>query len=161
MLCQNCKKKEATVHRVENINGKPCEIHLCGMCACEMFAEFENEVQSAVFAGLFGDDTFGESVCPACGMPFSEYERTGLLGCPSCYDVFKDRLLPYITRIQGKTVHVGKGGGVNTSEHELRLKLTSLQQEMENALSRGDYAAAGRINGQMNALKKRGTGDRR
>ncbi len=136
-------------------------MHLCSSCANEMFGGFESEVQNAVLSGLFGDVGFEESVCPACGLRFAEYERTGLLGCPSCYDVFNERLLPYITRIQGKTVHVGKGGGVYTSEHDLRLKLSSLQQEMENALSRGDYLKAGRINEQMNALKKRGAGGRR
>lgn len=161
MLCQNCKKREATVNHVEIINGKACAMHLCDMCANEMFASFESEVENAVFAGLFGDETCGESVCPACGLAFSEYERTGLLGCPSCYDVFNERLLPYITRIQGKTVHVGKGGVAYSSEHDLRLKLTSLQQEMERALSRGNYAEAGRINEQMNALKKRNAGGRR
>lgn len=161
MLCQNCKKREATVNHVEIINGKACAMHLCDMCANEMFASFESEVENAVFAGLFGDETCGESVCPACGLAFSEYERTGLLGCPSCYDVFNERLLPYITRIQGKTVHVGKGGVAYSSEHDLRLKLTSLQQDMERALSRGNYAEAGRINEQMNALKKRNAGGRR
>lgn len=161
MLCQNCKKREATVNHVEIINGKACAMHLCDMCAHEMFASFESEVENAVFAGLFGDETCGESVCPACGLAFSEYERTGLLGCPSCYDVFNERLLPYITRIQGKTVHVGKGGVAYSSEHDLRLKLTSLQQDMERALSRGNYAEAGRINEQMNALKKRNAGGRR
>lgn len=161
MICQNCKKREATDHHVEIINGKACAFHLCAMCASEMFSNFESEVENAIFSGLFGDDVRTESVCPACGLAFSEYERTGLLGCPSCYDVFNEQLLPYITRIQGKTVHVGKGGGVNTSEHDLRLKLSSLQREMESALSRGDYREAGRINEQMNALKKRNAGGRR
>lgn len=161
MLCQNCKKREATVNHVEIINGKACAMHLCSMCANEMFGSFESEVENAIFSGLFGDGGFEESVCPACGLAFSEYEKSGLLGCPSCYDVFKDRLIPYITRIQGRTVHVGKGGGVYTSEHDLRLKLSSLQQAMEKALSRGDYSEAGRINEQMNALKKRNSGGRR
>ncbi|MDE7084336.1 MAG: hypothetical protein K2O81_03740 [Clostridia bacterium] len=161
MLCQNCKKRTATVNHVEIIGGKACELHLCSMCANEMFSSFESEVENAIFSGLFGDGIRGEAVCPACGLAFSEYERTGLLGCPSCYDVFNERLIPYITRIQGKTVHVGKGGGVYTSEHDLRLKLSSLQKEMERALSQGKYLEAGRINEQMNALKKRNPGERK
>ena len=99
MFCQNCKKREATVNHVEIINGKACAFHLCPMCANEMFGSFESEVENAIFSGLFGDGIRGETVCPACGLAFSEYERTGLLGCPSCYDVFNERLLPYITRI--------------------------------------------------------------
>ncbi len=158
MLCQNCKKREATVNHIQTINGATCAVHLCALCANELFGEFEESFLNGVQAGLFDDGFFGEKVCPACGLHFSEYRRTGLLGCPSCYDVFNEELLPYITRIQGKTVHVGKGGGINTSEHELRLKLASLQKSMENALSRGDYSLAGKINEQMNALKKRSNG---
>lgn len=161
MLCQNCRKREATVNHVEIINGKTCAQHLCALCANEMFGGFENEVANAVLNGLFGEPVFEQRSCPACGLTFTEYEKSGLLGCPSCYDVFKEELIPYITRIQGKTVHVGKGGGVYTSEHDLRLKLSSLQQAMESALSRGDYSEAGRINEQMNALKKRNAGGRK
>ena len=160
MLCQNCRKREATIHHTETVGGKQCSQHLCEQCAHELFAGFENEVANAIFSGLFGEPEYRERVCPACGMAFSEYERSGLLGCPSCYDVFNEELLPRIARIQGKTVHVGKGGGVYTSEHDLRLKLSSLQQAMESALSRGDYSEAGRINEQMNALKKRTGGNR-
>lgn len=158
MLCQNCKKREATVNHMEIVGGKQCTQHLCRMCANEMFGDFEEQVNNAVMNGLFGEPEPEECACPACGMRFSEYERSGLLGCPSCYDVFHERLLPHIARIQGKTVHVGKGGGVFTSEHELRLKLTALQEAMERAISNGDYKEAGRINEQMNALKKRGAG---
>lgn len=155
MLCQNCKVREATVNHVEIINGKACAQHLCALCANELFGSFEAEVENAVLSGLFGEAPRREKVCPACGMAFSEYERTGLLGCPSCYDIFNEEMLPYITRIQGKTVHVGKYGGVNTDEHDLSIKLTALQKQMERAIARGNYAEAGRINELMSALKKR------
>ncbi len=84
MLCQNCKKREATVNHVEIINGKACAMHLCSMCANEMFSSFESGLENAIFSGLFGDETYGVTVCPAGGLAFSEYVRTGLLGCPSC-----------------------------------------------------------------------------
>lgn len=155
MLCQNCRKREATVNHIEAINGKACALHLCEMCANEMFGNFEQEVQNAVLSGLFGDGKREEKICPACGLSFSEYEKSGLLGCPSCYDVFKEELLPYIQSIQGETVHVGKGGGVYTSEHDLRIELKSLQEAMESAMLRGDYTEADRINEQMNAVRER------
>ncbi|MDE7380420.1 MAG: UvrB/UvrC motif-containing protein, partial [Clostridia bacterium] len=43
---------------------------------------------------------------------------------------------------------------------DLLLKLSNLQSEMEQAISRGDFKEAGRINAKMNALKKR-TGGRK
>ncbi|MDE7087230.1 MAG: hypothetical protein K2O67_03455 [Clostridia bacterium] len=160
MLCQNCKKREATVNHKEIINGKICAQHLCDFCASELFGGFEEEFKNAFVNGLFGSYESEAKICPGCGLSFDDYVRTGLLGCPSCYDVFKEELIPRIGKIQGKTTHVGKSGGVNTAEHDAMIKLSALQQAMERALSCGDYAAAGRINEQMNAIKKR-TGGRR
>jgi len=125
-----------------------------------MFGGFEESFAKGVASGLFDEPSTEEKVCPACGMRFSEFQRTGLLGCPSCYDVFHSELMPYVARIQGKTVHVGKGGGVNTAEHDMRLNLARLQKAMEEALGRGNYAEAEKINRQMNAIKKRHGGGR-
>lgn len=161
MLCQNCKKRQANINHVQIVGGKYLEVHLCEHCAYEMFGTFELSMKHGIASGLLDEAVTEEKVCPLCGMHFSEYRRTGLLGCPSCYDVFKDELINYINRIQGGTVHVGKGGGVHSSEHDLRLKLSELQREMEEALTRCDYVEAGRINEQMNALKKRSQGGQR
>lgn len=160
MLCQNCKKREATVNHIEYIGNTPCELHLCAQCAAYTYGEFESNVESAILAGLFGEEKESEKVCPACGMRFSDYERTGLLGCPSCYDVFNAELLPHIAKIQGKVTHIGKGGGVYTSEHDLRMQLSSLQDELEKSLKSGNYIKASRINARLNAIKKKLSGGR-
>lgn len=158
MLCQNCKRREATQNHIEIINGKPFEYHLCEHCAQEMFGGFEASFAQGVANGIFEQPSVAESVCPACGMLFSEYKKTGLLGCPSCYDVFHEQLMPYIAKIQCKTEHIGKGGGVNTAEHEVRLELSRLQKAMEQALIKGDYSLAEKINRQMNSIRKRNGG---
>ncbi|MGN0807194.1 MAG: hypothetical protein ACI4MN_01930 [Candidatus Coproplasma sp.] len=140
------------------INGKPFEYHLCAHCAAELFGGFEESFANGMANGLFDEPFMVESVCPACGMPFSEFQRSGLLGCPSCYDVFHEELMPYIAKIQGKTKHVGKGGGVYTAEHEARIELSRLQKAMEQALSSGNYLLAEKINRQMNSIRKRNGG---
>lgn len=160
MLCQNCKKREAQVSHRAVINGKGFEYHLCALCAAEMFGDFEASFNHGLAAGLFDEPFAGEKVCPACGMSFSEFQRTGLLGCPSCYDIFHEELIPYIAKIQGKTEHVGKGGGFNTAEHDVRLSLAALQKDMEEALGRGDFAEAEKINRRMNAIRKKTSGGR-
>ena len=154
MLCQKCRKREATVNHTEIINGDACSINLCDECMVETYGQFETNVAEAILSGLFGESVKQHKTCPACGMRFSDYEQSGLLGCPSCYDVFNEELMPYIARIQGKTRHVGKSGGVYTSEHDLRRKLTILQNNLERALKCGNYDEAGKINEKMNALKK-------
>lgn len=154
MLCQKCKKRLATINHEEIINGELCSINLCEQCMKDTYGQFEENVAEAILSGLFGERVREQKICPNCGLRFSDYERSGLLGCPSCYDIFNEELMPYIARIQGNTRHVGKEGGVHTSEHEYLRKLQGLQSSLERALKSGDYAEAGRINERMKALKK-------
>lgn len=154
MLCQNCRKREATVSHTANIGGKVCAYHLCAFCADAMFSSFESSFTQGLDAGLLDEPEYEEKSCPLCGMRFSEYQRRGLLGCPTCYDVFHTELMPYVAKIQGKVTHVGASGGVSTAEHDEMIKLSALQKAMEEALARGDYAEAGRINRRIAAVRK-------
>lgn len=155
MLCQRCKKRIATVHHTEIINGERCSVDLCERCMEETYGHLESNIAEAILNGLFGEPSREQKICPACGMRFADYERSGLLGCPSCYDVFNEELMTYIARIQGNTRHVGKEGGVYTSEHDYLRKLQILQSSLERALANNNYAEAGRINERMNELKKK------
>lgn len=154
IICQHCKKRPATVNFVETAGGETVALHLCDECYKYKYGEFENAAANAFLNGLFDCPAPSRNkVCEVCGMTFEEYRRTGLLGCPSCYDVFKQELLPYIQEIHGKTYHVGKGDGGHFSEHDLRLRLKTLQEQLESALTRGDYISASRLNKQMTAIK--------
>ena len=59
MLCENCKKKEATVFYEENINGKKKSYKLCPDCAAEKgvsIPDFGREMLN--FGGLFNGGLF-------------------------------------------------------------------------------------------------------
>lgn len=155
MLCQHCKKNPATVNFIETVNGESFELHLCEQCYAYKYGEFEEQATNAFLNGLFGVPARGEKRCKVCGMRFSDYEKSGLVGCASCYDIFKEEILPSIARIQGKVRHVGKEGGDHSAEHDLRMKLKEMQEKLEIALRTGKYAEAGRLNAQMQVIKKK------
>ncbi len=160
IICQQCKKRPATRNYYETVGGETVALHLCEQCYAYRYGELENSTAAAILSGLFAETKpVRNKACKVCGTRFSDYERTGLLGCPSCYDVFKEQLMPSIESIQGKTYHVGKGGGSHSREHDLRLRLKSLQEQLEAALTRGDYVAASRLNRQMTAIKRAIKGD--
>lgn len=47
--------------------------------------------------------------CVGCGQTFSDFKKSGLLGCPACYQIFEDRIGPMIERAhEGGCNHVGK-----------------------------------------------------
>jgi len=153
MLCQRCKKQQATVNYVEIINGNRFESHLCAKCNAELYGELNVKSNGALWAELFGSSASEEKSCPVCGMRYSEYERTGLLGCASCYDVFKEELLPAISKIQGKVTHVGKSGG-SKDELGLHRRLKYLQEQVENAMREKEYKKAGELNKRIDDIKK-------
>ncbi len=152
MLCQRCKKNAATENYVEIINGEKFESHLCAKCSSELYGELHSKMSENVCAWLFGSSA-PKKVCPVCGTTYADYERSGLLGCASCYDVFKEELLPAIKAIQGKVEHVGK---VETNNDDLGLhrRLKSLQVQLEAALREKRYVDAGRLNKRIYEINK-------
>lgn len=157
MLCQRCKKNQATMISQVPLNGEKVGYALCTSCYAEMFGSI-NSANGDIMAGLLSQPQRKRPrACPVCGMSYSEFERTGLLGCAACYDVFKDELMPYIRRIQGKTEHVGKVGP-NVGEQELTRTLSRLQEELEQAVRDGKYAVAARINDKISEVRGRMAG---
>ncbi len=152
MLCQRCKKNVATRNYVEIINGDKFESHLCNKCYQELYGELHSKLSDDVCAWLFGSSA-PEKSCPVCGTTYADYKRTGLLGCPSCYDVFKEELMPAISAIHGKTEHVGKVGA-NRDEKGLHRKLKSLQTQLENALREKRFNEAGKLNKSIYEISK-------
>lgn len=153
MLCQHCKKNTAIINYVEKVNGNKFESHLCALCYADLFGELNNKANNDIWAGLFGSSSREKKVCPVCGTAYDDFERTGLLGCTSCYDVFKEELVPSILRIQGKVEHVGKVGK-NTDALGLHRRLKTLQEQLEEALREKKYGEADRLNKQINSIKK-------
>ncbi len=153
MLCQHCKKNPAVVNYIEKINGNKFEYHLCAFCYADLYGELNSKVNNDVWAGLFSSPAPRKKICPVCRTTFADFERQGLLGCTSCYDVFKEELLPSILRIHGKVDHIGKVGK-NMDELGLHRQLKVLQEKLESALRVKNYKEADRLNRQINAIKK-------
>ena len=79
MLCERCKKREATIlYREFGMNGERTELHLCESCARKMniggdFGEFDDTLSlggilAAIFSGQSEEQKTGyeRKVCPGC-----------------------------------------------------------------------------------------------
>ena len=122
MLCQNCGENEANVRYTQIINGVKKQVNLCEKCAKELGIgsfQFNMPIHFSDFLGdFFGDyDTEllpnfvkeSNNKCNSCEESYDEFIKTGLLGCPECYDIFEDRLDPILKKLQGNSRHVGRG----------------------------------------------------
>lgn len=115
MLCNKCKKREATTHVKSVVNGEYEEYMLCNSCAQElgytnMFMDFNTDINSIL--GSFFSNALPErsetTRCPVCKSTFHDISQTSKVGCAKCYEVFYSELMPSIKRIHSNTKHSGK-----------------------------------------------------
>lgn len=117
MLCQNCKRNEATTHIRRIVNGAAAEYHLCPECADQL--GYSSPLGGLglglgeLFGSFLGDMPISRLSnrvirCEKCGCSFEDIAKSGKVGCADCYELFYDKLLPSLRRIHGQTVHAGK-----------------------------------------------------
>ena len=183
MLCDICKKREASVHLTEIINEEVTELHLCETCAKSKGAQMQQHFSIADFLSGLVDFPAEEAKkqerikvkCPACGMSYSDFKRLGRLGCSSCYESFKRAIYPLLKRIHGSTRHVGKQPGkisvgkkktakpVSEAER-LKGELEGLRRRMAKAVEMEEFEEAAILRDRIRSLeakdKKRSKGDK-
>lgn len=110
MKCDVCEN-EATVFLTQIINGQMTTVNLCETCSkakgvteetgfglAEAFLSPSHRAES---------DTM-EIVCNACGFTASQLKKIGRMGCPECYNAFRDGLDGLLRNMHKGTRHVGK-----------------------------------------------------
>lgn len=144
MLCEHCKKREATVKYVEVINGIKTEHNLCAQCAGHVdlgqySALFEGEFPlGKLLSGLLGirnadrdEEQFAHVVCPSCKTTYADFVKNSRFGCADCYSVFDPLIGENIRHLQGNERHVGKRPG----SYLEKMRLEEKEREMESKAS--------------------------
>ena len=180
MICQKCKKREASVHFTQNLNGVFSEKYLCAQCA-----ELENIGFSGDFGGLYGfmgeakkqsalDELYGnlfagngysrssasrEKSCPLCGATVRDINAAGKLGCAKCYEFFAEELRRTLHGIHGSHRHVGRNPSesVQDSERaEREARIEALRGEQAKAIEEQDFELAAKLRDEIKALQAAG-----
>lgn len=171
MKCQLCNKP-ATIHITEIVDGQVREVHLCPDHARQYIAEGGMASESSTesegkptkpkehMQALAAQPSEGELArldkrsCPACGITFREFRRTGRFGCANDYEVFKEELIPLLESIHGSAQHCGKTPPrapetvVRTSE------LLRLRNQLRDAIEREDYERAAELRDRIRQLEQ-------
>jgi len=158
MLCEFCKKNEATIHIQEIVNSEKKALHICSECAAKK-NQSELLLNSVNLAELLynisspggenpahqeGAEAGTETPrkCPNCGWDGAQLKQSGRLGCPECYKIYSDLLSTAIKTMHRGTVHIGKqpkSGQVSqpvSNEEEIK----RFQKLLEEAISKGRRA---------------------
>lgn len=166
MLCDNCKKRQASVRYEESINGEKKKVNLCAICSNKlgilnnnfidnMLFSFFDEPLSVDYENLMGNK------CNKCGYTFSDYANTGLLGCDECYNTFESKLTPILKKIHGKEHHIKEQKSIenkkeNYEDHSNKNEIDRLKKELNKAIEKEEYEKAAVVRDKIRALQERG-----
>jgi protein arginine kinase activator len=168
LICERCGQRDAVVNYIDIEDGIKHNQWLCEPCAADVGLELPGHAapepeelapggKGGALQGFLGGalaavaETTGtgpgpaELVCPACHYTFVQVQNSGLLGCPECYTVFREYLLPILRRYHRATTHLGKAPRVRGARSELRLEIARLRHSLEAAVSLEDYEEAARL----------------
>ena len=172
MLCDICKKREATIHIKEVKNGKCISTNLCPECAKEKelsggLGAFGFNLAEVIFnVGKMNSEQKNtvpaekkekapSLSCPVCNWNLAKMRRSGgKLGCKECYKTFAKWVNMAMEQVQHNSVHVGKRpGNTQKSRTALKLELDKLQLDLACAVSAEEYEKAACLRDRINALK--------
>lgn len=185
MLCTNCGKREVEVLIKQVVNQEVHNLNLCRVCAEELgFVTPEmpsitisfslNEIQAAEgkkskpVRAKKQEDEYDALVCSSCNTEYADFRKSGLLGCPICYESFRFPLGALLQREQGAESHwdgmSGMFSDIEVVEDRQRLltqerekdereaNIRRLQEEIAEAVSREEYERAAELRDILNRL---------
>ena len=162
MVCQRCKKQDATVHLTEIApqSEEKVEKHLCDNCAQEEGVTIKaqplplNELLNNFVMASSGIQELAELKCDQCGMTFLEFRNQGLLGCPNDYDIFGKALSVLVERAhEGATHHVGKRPHQSNEAADRQRTLSRLRRELDAAVQQENYELAAQLRDEIRTMQ--------
>jgi protein arginine kinase activator len=173
-FCSACQKTPATIDVLDLSDGSVTgQKHLCAACAegmglvqPKMPIKMSAEILEDLLGTIKGAGTTRrrEIVCPGCGMTPQDFKQKGRLGCPRCYEAFRQDLVPLLQRVHESVVHRGRlpGGrapappapgptALPTADTE---RLADLRRRLEDAIRGERYEEAARLRDDLRRAEK-------
>lgn len=171
MKCQECHKREATLHFTQVLYGNKTEVHVCEVCAKEKgYMSHPEEAYSLhnLLTGLFNFDTSDmtnhqhvslqqtkDEQCPRCGMTLSEFKKIGKFGCAECYNTFSSQLDPVFRRVHsGNTTHQGKIPKRKGGHLHLKKELDGLRAHLQTLIEDEAFEQAAAVRDEIKELEQ-------
>lgn len=158
MFCDKCGRP--SVYRSTLIvNGVSQNTNLCRDCAIQ---EGVFSTQTSVFDdmfSIFSDFLPFEKVsnvsCPVCKLTMREFKNSGKLGCPNCYETFREEISKIIKRIAPNERHKQESISKPKKTENKAQNISSLREEMRVAVAEERYEDAAKIKKQIQKLESK------
>lgn len=149
MLCDICKKNEATVHLTQIVDNKMLKVDLCETCSkAKGIPEATGFSLADLQVGLgAGDEIAAEAGlrCPVCGFTQADFKKTGRLGCSACWETFEAGLATLLRAMHKSDRHVGKVPSKAAHTLVITEQIKELSANLEQAVRDEKYEDAAQI----------------
>jgi protein arginine kinase activator len=161
MICDICKKTEATVHLTQIVGDKNVKMDLCDACAKAKGVQDSAAFSFAELIAGFAQPTptaeaeaEGPGVqCPACGMTQADFKKLGRFGCAQCWQAFEEGLTPMLKAMHKGDRHVGKVPGKAAHTLVINEKIKLLSEQLQKAIRAEQYEEAASLRDQIRTLE--------
>lgn len=158
MLCDGCKKREASVMLHMITNGQVATRSLCLHCARKAHGEMSQafSTMGMQMEGLQGmveqpeeeKLRLPEMICSTCRTAYESIDHDTVFGCASCYQAFHGKVIDYLSGLRGQPAEQAP----HQAEIRVQIPLPTLEElraRLEDALSVEDYEQAAQLRDQM------------
>jgi len=158
MICDVCKKNQATVFLTQIVEGKMQKVNLCEACSKEKgVADPTGFALADLLLGLGAAQEIerggGVQKCPTCGFSQSDFKKTGRLGCAACYETFSEGLASLLKGMHKGTEHVGKVPTRLQKSMEREQQIKDLHRTLRKAVADEDYESAAKLRDEIRSLE--------
>lgn len=149
MTCESCHKRPAVVLYKAVVNNQVDERQLCADCA-ERLGTFS--LIDHLLAGLRRPKEAARGLkCRSCGLSFSSFQKSWLLGCPDCYRSFEQPLENLIPKLQGHERH---RGSVYEPASNLASIVAKRRAELAESILQEDFEGAAKLRDEIRRLEE-------
>ena len=163
MVCDFCREREAVIF-LEQVSGggQKRKLNMCMECAMERGISSDPRSIEASLGNLFREFAQvskmialdNSRMCPVCGTSIGEIRKTGLVGCPECYAIFKSDVRKFM---EGRGIRGQYSGTMPerlATVHSVLNDRMILQNKMEAAAAEENYEKAAMYRDYLKALEK-------
>ncbi len=167
MKCDRCGKP-SVYHSTLIVNGVSQTTNLCRDCAIK--EGVFNDTPTSIFDDMFS--TFADFlpfqqieniICPVCKTSLREFKNTEHLGCPNCYDAFREEIENLVKRIAPNQTHkqerlndyIAKKSKEKDKSLSTADRIAELRQEMAIAVKEERYEDAAKLKKEITKLESK------
>ena len=138
------------------------ELHLCRDCAQGYTGFTPGFNLQQLLSSMFQSVGLGQKVapsvaakrCPICGRSIADIQKTGRIGCSSCYEIFREELNPVLRRLHGSGSHTGKVPARAFPKVHVERQMEELRRRLEECVRLEKYEEAAKYRDELRLLQK-------